>query len=180
MLKQRHELAVAERLVVFLRRLDETVGNPRAGDIRQGEPDAVCSVPQGQVGIEVACGYYGSEDARDAWSIARGRPEGSRHLVEAGEDAREAVQQVPVLRDPDAALATELNRILIDHCARTYGVPTYLVLDAYGPSHAPLTTNRDAPSILARFTRPALCSFVRIYLCLSDSATGEPVFIAVD
>jgi hypothetical protein len=152
-LKRAHELAVAERLVDFLRAQGHDVSDPRPGDISRREPDALCDVDGSAVGIEVACAYYDREEARDTWSIARGHPEQSKRLQQPGESLRETVARSRVLVNFDQSLAGELNRTLHVHAAKTYSVPTYLVLDAYR-AHAPLTTDRDAETIFAGLLAP--------------------------
>ncbi len=178
-LKQRHELAVAERFVEFLRDQGREAADPRSGEISRREPDAVCELDGQTVGIEVACAYYDGEEARDTWSIARGHPEQSRRLQQPGESLRETVARSRVLVNPDQALGLELNRTLQVHAAKTYRLPTYLVLDGYGPQHAALTTDADAASVLGQIAAPNESPFLAIYVCLTGRSTNQPVFLAL-
>ena len=137
----------------------------------------LCDADGQLVGIEVACAYYDGEEARDTWAIARGHPERSRRLQQPGESLRDTVARSRVLMNPDQSLAAELNRTLHVHAAKTYSVPTYLILDGYGPQHGALTTDRDAPTIFAGLVPPVPSPFVGIYVCLMNWRTNAPVFL---
>ena len=176
-IKRAHELAVAQRFVEFLRGEGYAVGEPRSGDIANREPDAVFDLDGQPTGVEVACAYYDNEEARDAWSIARGHPEQARRLQQPGEDLRDTVMRSRVLKNPDEALGTALNRTLHVHAAKTYGLPTFLVLDGFGPQHAALTTDADAPWVLGQIVVPRGTRFLAIYVSLTSRRTNDPVFL---
>src|SRR5689334_1193751 len=117
-LKQQHELAVAYDFIRFLQGRSHALSDLRTGDTsRKREPDVVCNTEEGIVGIEVA-DAYNSRVAETLWEHARGRRSpATRSFI-----------------NPDSELAGELNRVLHEHCAKRYSVPTWLVLNA---THAP-------------------------------------------
>lgn len=176
-IKRGHEFAVAQRFVEFLRGEGYDVGDLRSGDIGKREPDAVFDLDGQPTGLEVACAYYDDDEARDTWWIARGHPEQSRRLQQPGEDLRETVMRSRVLKNPDEALGAELNRTLHAHAAKTYSLPTFLVLDGHGPQHAALTTDADAPRVLGQIVGPRGSQFLGIYVSLTSRRTNEPVFL---
>ena len=175
-IKRGHELAVGERFADFLREQGLVISNVRSGEIARREPDVLCDADGQLVGIEVACAYYDSEEARDTWAIARGHPERSRRLQQPGESLRETVARSRIVVNFDQSLAGELNRTLHVHAAKTYSVPTYMVLDAYR-AHAPLTTDRDADMFFAGLVSPVPSPFLGIYVCLMSWRTNAPVFL---
>ncbi|HLJ81100.1 MAG TPA: hypothetical protein VKT52_06410 [Ktedonobacterales bacterium] len=176
-IKRAHELAVAQRFVEFLRGEGFAATEPRSGDIARREPDAVFDLDGDTTGIEVACAYYDDEEARDTWSIARGHPEQSRRLQQPGEEIRETIMRSRVLTNPDEALGAALNRTLQAHAAKTYSVPTFLVLDGYGPQHAALTTDADSPRVLGQIHAPRRWTFRAVYVSLTNRLTNQPVFL---
>jgi hypothetical protein len=134
-------LAVARALVATLRAAGEDLDEPRA----RGTPDAVVSSPRGPIGIDVV----------DA-SVGDGPPAAPPGLAEGGSDA---------------ALVDHLAAVLRSRCGRSYGMPTYCVLDL-GPG--PLSEDADAPAVAAALTIPAGCRFARVFLRLRPQGGGEP------
>jgi hypothetical protein len=137
-----HELAVARALVAALRAAGEDLDQPRARDA----PHAVVSSPRGPIGIDVAEPF-------------------------AGDTGPPAPPGPPEEGGVDAALAERLAAALREHGRRSYGMPTYLVLDV--PAGR-LTEGADGPSLAAAVTIPAGCRFARVFVRLSPSDGGDP------
>jgi hypothetical protein len=139
-----HELSVARALVAALRAAGEDLDDPRP----RGAPDAVVSSPRGPIGIDVA--DAGAPEPPEPGAPAPpGLPEGGT----------------------DAALTQHLEATLRDHCRRSYGLPTYLVIDVRG---GPLTDGADAQAVASALTIPAGCRFARVFVRLRPQDGGDP------
>jgi hypothetical protein len=152
--KVAHELLVARALIVALRAAGEDIDDPRP----RGAPDAVVSSPRGPIGIEVADAFY--DDTGPPAAPAWGTPVPAG-LAEGGSDA---------------ALAEHLNATLRDQCRKSYGMPTYFVLDV---GAAPPSGAADGPAMAAALTIPEGCRFARIFLRMTPRAGGAPAVFEV-
>lgn len=160
-LKVRHELAVASLFADYLRGRGVPLANLRNGDPRLGEPDVLADGPGGAHGIEIADGWMSDADARATWGLVRERADPSRTLISSS--GLEA-ELSPIIAGPDQQLAAGLQVVLERHCLRSYGMPTYLVLNA---SQAPLTSAEDAPSIISQLRVPAASRMAGVFLVLT-------------
>lgn len=167
-LKRRHELAVAQDFVAFLRQEGLHLGAVRSGERANDGPDAVCDSRTASVGIEVADGYAGDAAAKDLWDRARAR-----------EATPTASGSIGVFGAQEKILVDQLKRTWQVHSAHKYSVPTYLVLNIvhdWGPHEYGIDT-RDLPSIRRGLIPPPACGFRAVYLRLTDSASGRPTFV---
>lgn len=176
--KRRNELASATLLARHLSALGELSADPRLGDPNRGEPDTVCTSPDGERGIEVTNVFYDEEHASWTWGLAieadggaapgrvRGEPVVVRGVV-IGEMA-------PLLVNPHVKLAEATQRLLEQKCAKRYAMPTYLMLDG---RQAVIVTAADAPRVLELLSLPESCNLLGAFLCLLES--GSPRFFKV-
>jgi hypothetical protein len=114
----------------------------------RGAPDAVVASPRGPIGIDV-------DDASVDEAPAPGP---------VGPDAAEA------------ALVEHLTATLRNSCRRSYGMPTFLVLDV---RRTPPTVGADAPAVAAALTIPAGCRFARVFVRMSPRDGGDPALYEV-
>lgn len=165
--QQDHELSVARRFHTFLRDRGHRLGLPIAGDPNRREPDALCSGPNGPVGIEVTCPYYDPAHAVATW--ARSMPR-----LAPGPTRGELPGRERPPAEPAAALLDELLGLLDKKLRKPYGVPTYLVLDG---SHAELTSSDEAALFVPAlaYRRHPGSPIVGVYLAL-----GRPFTTATD
>ena len=165
--QREHELSVARRFHGFLRERGHRLGLPTAGDPNRREPDALCSGPNGAVGIEVTCPYYDRAHAAATWARPRRRPDSRRRAGGQPGTERSAVGL-------DGALLDELLALLDRKLRKAYRVPTYLVLDG---SHAELTSSDEAALFVPAlaYRAPADSPIVGVYLAL-----GRPFTTATD
>ena len=166
--QREHELAVARRFHAFLRAGGLRLGPPTPGDPDRREPDALCSGPDGVVGIEVTCPYYDRRHAAATW-LQAGPVVGSRS---AGGTRPPGNRRTS---GPDAALLDELLILLDRKLRKAYRVPTYLVLDG---SHADLTSSNEAALFVPAlaYRPPASSPIVGVYLGLGRPSTTATDF----
>jgi len=169
-----HELAIANRFVEFLKR---QLGASFAPAEASEAPDALTHDSEGNdFGIEVTCPDYSGDEARNTWTVARGKPELSERYVRPGEDIADRLRHAPVLVNFTAALIRNAQQAIDAHCLRSYGPPTYLVVDL---SHAALTTAESAGRIVPNLCVPKESRFLGVYVALTPNFSSEVEFIPV-
>jgi hypothetical protein len=162
-LKSKVEMSLAPPFIEFMASRGLALDQPRPGSVNLREPDIVCLDSQGNaVGIEVAAAHYDGE-ASNLWAHLRGTPERSTRWMRPGEDLRTTLRRGPVLVNFTDQLIGNLQRTMNEHCAKTYAVPTYLLLDGRAGF---LDTSDRADEILEGLTVPAAQGFLGIYLAL--------------
>ena len=168
--QRQHELSVARRFHTYLRERGYRLGLPRLGDPNRREPDALCTGPNGLVGIEVTCPYYDRAHAAASWARPRlGTAAGHPSCDHPGGRSVAA---------PDSVLLDELLALLDSKLGKAYRVPTYLVLDA---SHAELTSSDEAALFVPAlaYQRPAGSPIVGVFLALGRPLTNATDFFEI-
>ena len=116
------------------------------------------------LGIEVTAAHYRPEDAKLLGQVVRDLArQGKRQTIMSTSDIGDEDLPPGVFRNPDAKLAANLQTAMDKKALKSYGMRTYLVLDA---SWAEITNADDAPAILARLRRPDAFPFLDVFLCL--------------
>ena len=147
-LKEQHELAISNALLVAIRQKADFLRLGVAGV----EPDVIYRIAERIVGIEVATAYYDDTQAKTEWELARGNlkphPSGVTHI--GG------------WHEPDALIAAQVQQELDDKCAKTYtGTDsTWLCIE----QHAPLSDVAVTLDVVGQLKVPQKHSFTRIYL----------------
>jgi hypothetical protein len=173
--KRELEMSMAKEFVKFLNRNGQQLPIPRPGRIELREPDAVCDLAGGPVGIEVAAAYYSDAEARDAMALRRGRPELSRRYVASPDKLPEVIRNAPLLMNFTDGLIRNLKRTTKAHCDKGYCMPSYFVLDATARV-APITTADDRAELLSKVRLPADSTFIAGYIALTPNWTSGVAF----
>jgi len=169
-----HELEIANRFIEFLSQHCGTVYGPAEAS---EAPDALARDPAGnKVGVEVTCANYSDEEARNTWAIARGKPELSDRWVRPDEDIEDALRRMPMLVNFTPALIRSAQQAIDAHCLRSYGLPTYLVVDLSLPA---LTTAESAARIVPNLCVPKHSRFLGVYVALTPNFSSEVEFFPV-
>jgi hypothetical protein len=162
--KNRHELGVAEFFVQDLAKRAIPLTNCRKGDEAAGEPDVICDLGDELRGIEIVDCWFSTEDAKVTWQLVKDLEErGIRQTVVSSSGAPDA--QGHPSGDPLIAVCQQQ---LDDHGVRSYGLPTWLVLNA---SQAPLHSDTEGPFIVGWLKKPANWHYLDAYLCLAQNMT---------
>ena len=140
--RDRHELGVAEFFVEYLAAEGVTLTGCRNGNEAAGEPDVVCDLGGERRGIEIVDCWFSAGDAKLTWDLVA-------DLEERG--IRQTVVSTSGADDPSGhpsgdPLVAVCQRQLDDHGVRSYGVPTWLLLNA---SQAPLHSETEGPAIVS-------------------------------
>ena len=178
--KRRNESASARLLHGHLVASGLSLGQPRLGDPQNGEPDAVCPSPDGDIGIEATNVFYDRDHASWTWGLAIEGEGGKAPQRVRGEPVvfrgRVIGEMSPLMVNPHIKLAEAAQAMLHQKCAKSYSVPTYLILDA---RQAVIVTATDGPQVLSSLVLPAGCGLRGAYLCLLENKTGIPHFFEV-
>jgi hypothetical protein len=171
---KQHEVAIANRLVGFLNaRLGTTYSSAEESEA----PDAITHDASGRpLGIEVTCPDYSPEEAKNTWTIARGKPELSTRWVRQDESIGDRFARAPVLVNFTNALVSSAQNAIQEHCCKRYGMATYLVVDL---SHAALTTADRADEVVGRLSVPECSGFVEVYVALTRNFSSDIELLAV-
>lgn len=170
--RDRHELGVAGFLVDYLARQGVTLTNCRNGDAAGGEPDVVCELGIEQRGIEVVDCWFSEGDAKLTWDLVADLEERGIRQTIVSTSGVDGPQDHPS-GDP---LIAECQRQLNDHGIRSYGIPTWLLLNA---SQAPLHSETEGPAIVSWLKKPAPWRYLDAYVCLAQNMTWGRHFFKV-
>jgi len=146
-LKEQHEITIADEFL-------KTLGF-KADFLRHGkdgiEPDAIYSVGQQTLGIEIATAYYDKEQAKGEWDVARRIRKFVRGIIKMG-----------VVENPDKLIGAEIQDAINTKCSKTYSGVDLLWLCIY--QHAPLAEVWETEDLIPRLEIPSKRPFANIYL----------------
>lgn len=157
-----NERGIAERFVEFLQTQGIAATNLREGKDAE-EPDLLCETAKGPHGIEVVAVWQADEDARAVWAAGEAALyENVRGPIPAaGPDAR-------LYEHPSGDILVAAVDFAMRATIKSYGFPTWLVLDASGVRW-PLHTAHDGPRVVAQLKRPQHFRYKDVFLALSSN-----------
>ena len=138
--KRRHERAVAENLLSSLGKKYTFV---RMGNDRD-EPDVIFKVENITIGIEVATAYYEDIDAKQAWTLARGK----RKFPKEGYELRWG----GAIWEPDQKMCERIQNEVSKKVEKNYvgADEVWLCID----EHAPITRIEVTKNCASELTIP--------------------------
>jgi hypothetical protein len=167
--RDRHEFGVADWFAQFLSEQGVSLANCRNGGEAAGEPDIVCDLGNERRGIEVVDCWYSAGDAKLVWDLVADLEERGVRRTVMNTSAPDDPQDHPS-GDPLIAVC---QRQLDDHGVRSYGIKTWLLLNA---SQAPLHTASAGPTFVRWLKKPTPWHYLDAYVCLPRDGTAWPFF----